>query len=188
MSSRPADLVTHFRRAEKLLADRRPLATELYLIGCAYQPLGVTVAVQVRDGYAREQVLSDVRIALRRFLWPLPIVDGSATDWPETLSSDGGYPLGRAVTDRELEVVVARVAGVDGVAPVRLFGGQTGAFVPVASAANGIASFTLAAWELPELTALAVVEDTTAPSSVTQPYGSVDAGNEVFLPVVPALC
>ena len=67
------------------LNERRPLATELYVIGCEYRQLGVTVAVQIADGHAREQVLSDVRQALRRHLWPLPIgLEGVDGPWPDT--------------------------------------------------------------------------------------------------------
>ena len=54
------------------LDERRPVATELYTIGCVYKPLGVAVAVQIREGHVREQVLVQVRLALRRYLWPLP--------------------------------------------------------------------------------------------------------------------
>lgn len=169
---------------------RRPLATELYVIGCAYKPLGVSVAVQVREGHAREQVLSDVRLALRRYLWPLPLGVGGATgDWPESAASDGGYPLGRALSDRELEVVVARVAGVAGVSPVRLFERRpNGAYAELPGAGKALTTFTLSPWELPELTALSVTEGPNAAASVTQPYGAGAGGDELFLPVVPELC
>ncbi|HEU4621365.1 MAG TPA: putative baseplate assembly protein [Burkholderiaceae bacterium] len=170
------------------LSVRRPLATELYVIGCVYKPLGVSVGVQIREGHAREQVLSDVRLALRRYLWPLPLgVGGLLGDWPQTMTNDGGYPLGRPLTDRELEVAVARVNGVAGVAPVRLFEKRAGKYVELPGAGKIVTRFALEAWELPELTALAVVEGMDSPSSVLQPYGERD-GNEVFMPVVPELC
>ena len=52
-----------------------------------------------------------MREALRRLLWPLPPggVDGN------------GWPLGRAVRERELEVEVSRVAGVAEVTGLNLF-------------------------------------------------------------------
>jgi predicted phage baseplate assembly protein len=50
------------------LDERRPLGTELYVIGCEYVPLGVSVGVAVAEGAGRETVLNDVREGLRRFL------------------------------------------------------------------------------------------------------------------------
>lgn len=172
------------------LNERRPLATELYVIGCEYVELGVSVAVQIREGFAREQVLTDVRLALRQYLWPLPLgVAGADGPWPATPASDGGYPLGRALTDRELEVVVARVAGVAGVSPVRLFENRAGAFVELPGAGKAVTTLALAPWQLPELTALAVVEGVDAPASVEAPFGSAAGGGPaLFLPVVPEFC
>jgi predicted phage baseplate assembly protein len=172
---------------------RRPVATELYTIGCVYRPLGVSVAIQIRDGHAREEVLAQVRLALRRYLWPLPLgVAGSLGDWPESGRSDGGYPLGRDLTDRELEVVVARVPGVAGVSPVNLFEVRAGRFAAVAGAGKAVSTFTLDAWELPELVALAVVEGTDAPASVEAPYGTLDGdgadGAAVAVPVAREKC
>src|SRR5262249_27371307 len=100
---------------------RRLLGTELYVIGCEYVPLAVAVGVTVLDGYGRDAVLAAVRDALRQGLWPLPPGGPTASGWP----------LGRSVRDRELEVVAARVAGVDAVAPVKLFGWRNGRWVAV---------------------------------------------------------
>jgi predicted phage baseplate assembly protein len=171
------------------LDERRPLATELYVIGCEYRELGVSVGVLVREGFAREQVLTDVRLALRRYLWPLPL--GAQGPWPATEGSDGGYPLGRALTDRELEVVVARVAGVAGVSPVRLFEKHAGgAFVELPGVGKQLSTFVLEAWQLPELSALAVVEGVDAPASVDAPFAAPGAADvpALYLPVVPEVC
>ncbi len=179
------------------LNERRPLATELYVMGCEYREMGASVAVQIRDGHAREQVLSDVRIAIRKYLWPLPIgAGGLEGPWPDTPTGDGGYPLGRKLSDREVEVVVARVAGVAGVSPVRLFEPVDGVFIELPGAGKTVTTLELEAWQLPELTALAVVEGVDAPSSVTSPFGSGSGGTgdgsggagSVFLPVVPEFC
>ncbi len=192
-----ADCQPPYPRADRPLLEtvhefldaRRPVATELYTIGCVYRPLGVTVAVQIRDGYAREQVLAQVRLALRRYLWPLPLgVAGSLGDWPESGRSDGGYPLGRDVTDRELEVVVARTPGVAGTSPVNLFEVQDGRFVAVAGAGKVVSTFALEAWELPELTAIAVVEGTDAPASVEMPYPADTGDGAVAVPVARETC
>lgn len=181
---------------------RRPLATELYAIGCEYRSLGIAVAVQIRDGHAREQVLTDVRQALRRYLWPLPLGTGGVDgNWPATLRSDGGYPLGRSLTDRELEVVVARVDGVAGVSPVRLFEEQPeGGYLELPGEGKALTLFDIEDWQLPELTALAVIEGVDAPASVTRNGDGGEAGSgtgtgtgssgstTVYLPVVPELC
>ncbi|WP_157270206.1 putative baseplate assembly protein [Azohydromonas aeria] len=181
------------------LNERRPLATELYVMGCEYREIGVSVAVLVREGHAREQVLSDVRLALRRHLWPLPIgLDGADGPWPASAGSDGGYPLGRALTDRELEVVVARVAGVAGVSPLRLFEKRDGAFAALADDNRGVTTLALEAWQLPELTAVLVVEGAVAPGSMDDPFagaggqggsdGQGGGGAALYLPVVPEFC
>jgi len=202
------DFTAPYPRADRPLVEsvhqfmetRRPLATEMYVIGCAYKPLGLSVAVQIRDGFAREQVLLAVRLAIRRYLWPLPLgPDGSEGDWPAAAvpsadglriesSSDGGYPLGRAVTDREMEIVVARVPGVAGVSPVRLFDLLDGHFVEIAGAGKALSTFSLAPYELPELQALVVTEGLDAVSSLTLPFGGGGGSGAVFVPVVPELC
>ena len=81
------------------LEPRRPLATELYVIGCEYVPLALSLAVGLRDDAPRDATLAAVRSALRRLLWPLAPggFDGQ------------GWALGRSVADRELEVEAARV-------------------------------------------------------------------------------
>jgi hypothetical protein len=170
------------------------------VIGCAYKPLGLSVAVQIRDGFAREQVLVAVRLAIRRYLWPLPIgLDGLEGDWPAAAmpsydgtridsSADGGFPLGRSLTDREMEIVVARVPGVAGVSPVRLFQMQSGKFVEIAGAGKALSTFTLEPYELPELTALVVTEGIDAAASVTAPFGKGGGVSSVYVPVVPEVC
>ncbi len=173
------------------LNERRPLATELYVIGCEYRPIGVTVAVQIRDGHAREQVLAAVRLALRQYLWPLPIGQAGDTPgpWPASADGDAGYPLGRKLTDRELEVAVARVAGVAGVSPVRLFESRDGQFIELPGAGKVVTTLTLDPWQLPELTALVVTEGVDAPTSLESPFGSGGQdGPALYLPVVPELC
>ena len=172
------------------LNERRPLATELYVIGCEYRPMGVSVAVQIREGHAREQVLTAVRLALRQYLWPLPIaLAGADGPWPPTPDSDAGYPLGRKLTDRELEVAVARVPGVAGVSPVRLFEDRNGQFVELPGAGKAVTTLALETWQLPELTALVVTEGVDAPASLESPFGSSSQdGPALYLPVVPELC
>jgi predicted phage baseplate assembly protein len=162
------------------LAARAPLATELYVIGCEYVPLGVSIGVTIRDGFAHDQVLNDVRQALQRLLWPLPPGGADANGWP----------LGRRVKTRELEVEVSRVAGVSEVTGLKLFAPGADAWRPLpTSSADATQSLELAGWQLPELLAVAVAEDPNgAPAELIaapNPYADPDA---VAVPVVPELC
>jgi hypothetical protein len=173
------------------------------VIGCEYVPLGVSVGVSIRDGFSdglalgssglgggpislldgsaaplsRDSVLRAIREALRRYLWPLPPggPDGS------------GWPLRRNVTDRELEVVVARVAGVSGVAGVNLFQ-QRGAAWQQIAAGTPSPTLTLQPWQLPELLAVVVVVGDAPPTDLRAAGNPFAAANEVAVPVVPDLC
>lgn len=169
-------------RVHAHLSARTPLATELYVIGCEYVPVGVAVAVSIRDGFGRDQVLLDVREALRRLLWPL--VPGGF--------EQRGWPLGRAIRSRELAVAVARVEGVDEIGGLQIFLRRDNAWV--AAPGSGRAGqgsdqeITLSPWQLPELLAVVVVEGDQPPASLRalpNPHASADA---VAVPVVPELC
>ena len=123
------------------------------MIGCEYVPLGLASAVTIRDGHDRDATLFAVREALKRLLWPLPPggIDG------------GGWPLGRAVRERELEVEVARVAGVHEVGGINLFQRADGEHGPEwrllpRNAADPSQSLTLEDWQLPELLSVLVVD------------------------------
>lgn len=161
------------------LSARTPLATELYVIGCDYVALGVSVAVLVRDGHARDQVLLQVREALRRLLWPLAPggLDGS------------GWPLGRCVRSRELEVEVSRVAGVEELRGLRLFQRQDDDWQALPTiASDGAQLLQLAPWQLPELLAVVAIEGSEAPTdlrALPNPFADATA---VAVPVVPELC
>ncbi|EHR71169.1 hypothetical protein, phage tail-like region [Burkholderiales bacterium JOSHI_001] len=161
------------------LAARVPLATELYVIGCDYVPLGIAVAVQLRDGFARDKVLLDVREALRRLLWPLA---------PGGLDRQG-WPLGRGVRSRELEVEVSRVDGVDELRGISLFqrnGDNWQALPTIAS--DGAQILGLQRWQLPELLSVVAVEGTAPPSNLDALPNPFAVGNAVAVPVVPELC
>lgn len=139
-------------RMHAYLSARTPLATELYVIGCEYVPLGVSVGVRIREGFARDQVLYEVREAIRRLLWPLP-PGGAGRE---------GWPLGRSVRDRELEVEVSRVAGVLEVGGPNLFERFDDSWRQVSpSGVEGAQTLKLREWQLPELLSIVVVEDTS---------------------------
>lgn len=178
-------------RVHAHLAARIPLATELYVIGCEYVPLGLAVAVAIRDGFGRDAVLYEVREALRRLLWPLPPGGPSGPD-------AGGWPLGRAVRERELEVEISRVPGVREVDGLNLFeraadgaggDGAAGWRLLPRNAADAAQSLTLQAWQLPELLSIVVVDDATGvPTSLAALPNPFAQANAVAVPVVPALC
>ncbi len=169
-------------RVHTHLSARAPLSTELYVIGCEYVALGLAVGVAIRDGFARDQVLFDVREALKRMLWPLP---------PGGLEAKG-WPLGRSVRERELEVDISRVAGVLEVSGLNLFVRDAAAetadwrLLP-RNTADGTQTLALSAWQLPELLAVAVM-DGDAPRDLKALPNPFAQGNAVAVPVVPELC
>ena len=166
-------------RLHDYLSARTPLATELYVIGCEYVAIGVAVAVTLRDGYAPDQVLQDVREALRRLLWPLAPGGIGATGWP----------LGRAVRSRELEVEVARVDGVDELSGIRLFKQNGSDWQALPSvAADGAQILSLQPWQLPELLAVIAVEGQDVPTDLRALPNPFADANAVAVPVVPELC
>ncbi len=171
-------------KVHAFLSARRPLATELYVIGCEYVPLALTVGITVKSGFGPDQVNHDVRQALQEYVWSLS---------PHGPQGEG-WPLGRPVRDRELEVVVARVKGVGTVSSVNLFQKQSTQWraVPRVQQCEAI-EITLAGWQLPELLAVAVGTDGVTPEKVAAPGagapGDVDGpGRGVALPVVPEVC
>lgn len=168
---------------------RRPLGTELYVIGCEYVPVSTSVAVTVRDGFDPESVLQSVRDTLRRLLWPLA---GGGFHGQ-------GWPLGRSLSSRELAVEVARVAGVSEVAGLNLFrrsvppSGSPTSWVRVGDSTSGTEQqIPLEPYQLPELLHVHAVADDSlsgAPSSLGAGDGNPYArANAVGVPVVPQLC
>jgi hypothetical protein len=154
---------------------------ELYVISVQYIPLGLSVAVTVRDGHARDQVLSDVRNALRDYLWPL-----------SPGGNDGnGWPLGQTISSRELLVTVARVTGVRTVTGVNLFRQKNGTWERVPfDLSTGAAEIPLDLWQLPELLSIVVIEDgNAAPESLSGSGSSVTGDKSAIpIPVVPEVC
>ena len=158
--------------------ERRPLSTELYVIGTDYVPIGVSAAVELVDSTQREAVLNAVSEAIRLHLWALP-----------PGGPDGqGWPLGRPVDDRLIETVIGRVPGVRAVAPVRLFSRRAGErrWRMVREDASGRARLPLLRWQMPELLMLAVAEGDT--SSTTLPPSRAAGEADVAVPVVPEKC
>jgi predicted phage baseplate assembly protein len=165
------------------LSARVPLTTELYVIGCEYVPLGLSVGVTVREGHSVEAVRHGVRSALRRLLWPLA---GGGPDGT-------GWPLGRPVAAGELEVEVSRVPGVREVSGLKLFGRNR---LPEGDdwrplhrpRREGTASLLLEPWQLPELLSVIVAEGPEAPGSLDALPNPFSDEHAVAVPVVPEVC
>jgi hypothetical protein len=169
---------------------RRPLTTELYVVGAEYVPLAVSVGIEPREDVGPDEVVFQVREAVRAFLWPL--MPGGA--------NQTGWPLGTTVTDREIAVAVARVPGVQSVGDVRVFTRERLAaqengsaaqerWNPVARDAAGVASIRLRPWQLPELLAVVVSADGIAPLQITTTAGvSGTSDSEIAVPMIPEVC
>ncbi|HEX4947620.1 MAG TPA: putative baseplate assembly protein [Blastocatellia bacterium] len=158
---------------------RRPLSTELYTIGCEYVSLGLSTGITIRDGFGREEVVRNVRESLFGFLWALA---------PGGIDN-AGWPLGRPVQDREVEVVIARVPGVRTVNGINLFERSGNDWRKLSPAqACGAVRLALQPWQLPELLSVVVAVDADAPldlRAVPNPFADV---NGVAVPVVPEVC
>jgi predicted phage baseplate assembly protein len=159
------------------LDERRPLATELYVIGCDYVAIGVAAAVEVVDSTQSDVVLAAVSDAIRLHLWSLPPGGPDGTGWP----------LGRGVDDRMIEVSISRVSGVRTVAPVHIFAQRPGETIwrMVPADSGGRVQLPLLSWQLPELAMLSVGLGSDAATSL--PVVAPAAGG-VAVPVVPGKC
>lgn len=161
------------------LDPRRPLATELYAIGCEYVPIALAVAITAREGTEETDVLAAVRATLRVYLWPL------SPGGPK----QAGWPLGGTVRARELEVVIARVEGVESVATPHLFRRRSDESWEKIAAAHDCdpTEIAIAKWQLPELLDVIVVTGTDSPDTI-QARGAGAQGPDIAIPVVPEVC
>ncbi len=165
------------------LDPRRPLGVELYVIGCEYVPVALSVTVTVGETAAPETTLQAIKEALTQVLWPLA---GGGFD-------EQGWPLGRALSNRELAVEVARVAGVSEVAGLNLFtkNNSSGAWMAVGDSRDGREqNIPLERWQLPELLAVVVLADDSASGASLSipPAADPAAPGSVAVPVVPDIC
>ena len=171
------------------LDTRRPLGTELYVIQGEYVPIGVSVGIELAQGHARETVHQAVRSALRTFLWPLT---------PGGIQGEG-WQLGKSVEDRELEMVVARVPGVQSLlgARLRLFvrdGNRWQQLATPAAITTRTIELKLESWQLPELLSVVVVDGDGPPDNLDampNPFATDEDGRPVQIlpvPIVPEVC
>jgi len=91
------------RRVCNHLDPRRLVTTELHVRGPEYVNIHLSIGVEVREGYYRDEVLSEVRSRLRTYLSAL---EPGGPD-------EEGWPLNRKLLKKEFEAVAARVPGVD---------------------------------------------------------------------------
>jgi predicted phage baseplate assembly protein len=162
------------------LNPKRPVAAEMYVIASAYVGLGLSVAVEVANGFGLLQVAQQVETALRVYLWP--VAPGG--------SNGQGWPLGRTVRSLELEVIISQVPGVVEVNGVLLFSVTGNAnYDQILPDANGNAELVLNSWELPEVLQVLVTPGTdgsgVAPGTLTP---TIQTDNSVAVPIVPGVC
>lgn len=151
---------------------RRLVGTELFVLAPRYQRIAVSCAVAVEPGFGPEAARQLAAQILRRYLAPLP------PDGP----TGQGWPLGRAVRDRELIAAVLQLDGIEYVQRLRL----------ARQEANGswteVETVELPAWVVPELAHVQVVDlsqPLPAPQDNLLPPPS---GPVVPVPVIRDLC
>lgn len=175
-------------RVHAYLEDRRPIGVELYVIGAEYVPVGLGVSITIKDGFAKNQVLQNVQKALRDFLWSL--VPGGHLQT--------GWSLGDSIINQELEVVVARVAGVLTVEWVNLFRHNSLKHWEVVEG-EPEQEISLEEWQLPELLDVVVIESEDPITDLDEALDMTGVGgvgvvdtegieSKIAMPVVPEIC
>ena len=106
----------------KYLDPRRLVTTEVFLRGPDYQPIWISVGIDVVAGASIARVREDVKKALKDFLSPLPQSFNNLLElqsaFPTTsqyAELHNGWPLEKTVINRELLAVASRVSGVSSV-------------------------------------------------------------------------
>jgi hypothetical protein len=135
------------------LEPRRLVTTEVFLRGPAYKGIWVSVGMNVVAGASVAEVREAVKAAILQFLAPLPADPAALLDTqaalnaaPSYADTQRGWPLRKAVADREILAVASRVAGVLSVNGVL-----------VAEGANAAApQVTMAGLELPRVLGISV--------------------------------
>ncbi|SMF27679.1 putative baseplate assembly protein [Alteromonadaceae bacterium Bs31] len=171
-------------RVYQQLKARTPIAAELYVISCEYLPIALSIAISLRQGFSRDQVIYDVKQAFKEYLWSLP---------PHGPFGEG-WPLGRKVGDREMEVVAARVAGVREVAGCNIFQRIEQSWKKLARLRpSDPVNLTLQKWQLPELLGVVVTIGNSPEEELTGLFGSPKVGSGdgsdfTAVPVIPEVC
>lgn len=153
---------------------RRPVGTELYVIGCEYVPVVISVAVSIEDGADIDTTLQAVKNAMLKVLWPLY---GGGFDGQ-------GWRLKHEISNRELAVEAARVAGVSEINGLNLFErvqkNNKRSWKAVDDATNGKEqNIALCEWQLPELVGVVAVNGNNAPLNVDSFFGLGDGSGNI---------
>jgi hypothetical protein len=149
---------------------RRLVGTELFVLSPSYRRIAVSCAVAVEPGFGPEAARALAAQILQRYLSPLPPYGPLGRGWP----------LGRAVRDRELIAAVLQIDGIEYVEALRLA-------VQQGSNWAEMDTVLLQPWEVVELVAVQVVEASQPlppPQSLPLPPG----GPAVAVPLVRDLC
>jgi hypothetical protein len=170
------------------LEPRRLVTTELHVRPPLYQPICVSVGIEVLAGQVPSLVHQQVTTAVQNFLSPLtgglpttPVADGllSANPLPPTGT---GWPLGIAVRSQDIEAIATRVPGVRYVDSVLIAGAAADGTV-----ISRLDPVPISGLQLPAATVFVnsgPAEDPAALIGSAQPT----APTQVPVPVVPPTC
>jgi hypothetical protein len=149
------------------LEPRRVLTSEVHVRGPEYVGISVSVGITVVAGREIAPVREAVKNAIRAFLSPLP-----------TALERRGWPLDKAVEDRELLVAAARVDGVAKVNQVLLWG----------ASADSVLTVPISGRQLPRLDRIAVaIGEAENVMAGAEPPGTKPK-RRLPVPVVPREC
>lgn len=162
------------------LDPRRLIGTELHVISPEYKSVSASASVKIRDGFEPNKVMAAIEEALRLFLAPVEPGGREGTGWA----------LGRTLTNLELEVIVARVEGIEAVYGVNLFDrlDENAPWTLLPREGSDLQSLVLEAWMLPELVEVVLSQDPNGPPGSVDGAGGGGGGNGTPIPVVPEVC
>jgi hypothetical protein len=151
------------------LDERRLVTTEIYVRGPEYVSVALSIGLEVRAGYFRDQVIQSVRERLQQYLSSLPPGGPDAEGWP----------LNKLLLKKDLEAVVTRVPGVEFVNSMELG----------VAAELDIESKRLRGLQLPRLDTLDVREGEAEPlQSILGPKPQTQEPTIVPVPVTKSKC
>ena len=168
------------------LDPRRLVTTEVHARGPVYQPIWVSVGIEVMPGQVPSIVAQQVRTAVQVFLSPLtgglPTPGSNDGLLTGPAAGGGGWPLGIDVRSQDIEAVATRVPGVRYVDSVRM-AATNAAGVVIAS----VDPVPIAGLQLPAATVFANIGPADDPAVL---IGSSQPAprTQVAVPVVPATC
>ena len=159
------------------LDPRRLVTTELHVRGPVYQPIWVSVGIEVIAGQLPAVVVARVRTAVEAFLSPLT---GGLP--PDPSAAGTGWPLGVDLRAQDVEAVATRVTGVRYVTGVRMAQTTAGGGV-----VGGIDRLALTGLMLPAPTVIVGTGPAEDPAALIGSSRPVPP-TQVAVPVVPPTC